>query len=185
MSEKRATIPGIVKSIVDVIQLFRDKSISKTMQMSHMNEKKLLPYLRFYLAGKYGKSLSVEIPCKYKIKKRTIVHEYDGRIDFKIGNVAVEIAVRTTNGNPTTLVTSSNEDELIKLMLYKNASTRLLILIDFSKAELRFDLLIDRMRDIATNLRVGSGNKKHKFTAAYIDASENNIVPRKGIITHK
>lgn len=70
-------------------------------------------------------------------------------------------------------------------MLYRDATTRLLILLDFSESELRFDLLISRMKEIATNLRVGSGNKKHKFTAVYIDACKNVILTQRGNVTHK
>ncbi|GCE80637.1 hypothetical protein [Komagataeibacter oboediens] len=137
-------------------QSIHDSDFRKTLDLNHWNEKELLPLVRTFLLGYFGHcypEVCVRLPtCGTK----------QGRVDFMIGNIAVEFAVRRPHDHKAPLSARVNRDEMIKLMLYDGPA--LLVLFDFSRYPFSAED-IERFRDYPS---LGRGNfRRSPFNVAY------------------
>jgi hypothetical protein len=83
-------------------------------------------------------------------------------VDFLIGNVAVEFAVRRPGDHKGPLSDKVNSSEIKKLMMHDGPSV--LVLFDFSKSPFKNQDL-DRFREWPS---LGKGNfKRHAFNVSY------------------
>ncbi|WP_287848357.1 hypothetical protein [Aeromonas sp.] len=104
--------------------LYRRESV-KTLRLNEYSERELLPLVRCYLLGWFADHLLPEV--KGALPGSTCGHGY---IDFVIGGVAVEFAVRKPTAARSNLSATVNSTEVKKLMKYDGKS--LLVLFDFS-----------------------------------------------------
>lgn len=126
-----------------------DRDFVKTKKLSEWGEAKLLPVVRTFLLGYFGHSVEPE----FKVKLHGSVSG-SGRIDFKIGDIAVEFAVRNKGKSKSQLSASVNASEVIKLLKYNGRSV--LILYDFTDSPLDVED-IERFKEWDS---LGSGNHK-------------------------
>lgn len=149
-----------IKSIREAFGLLfesiHDRDFRKTIPLHQWSEKELLPLVRTFLLGRFGHCFpetSVRLPhCS----------STQGRVDFLIGNIAVEFAVRRPGDQKAPLSTRVNRDEMIKLMLHDGPG--LLVLFDFSRYPFNEED-IERFRDYPS---LGKGNyRKSPFHVAY------------------
>jgi hypothetical protein len=146
----------MARTIEEVIEAFHllyngihDKEFRKTRPFNHWNEHDLLPIARSFLLGYFG-----HVAPEFQVKL--------GRVDFLIGNVAVEFAVRRPGDHKGPLSDKVNSSEIKKLMMYDGPSV--LVLFDFSKSPFKNQDL-DRFRDWPS---LGKGNfKRHAFNVSY------------------
>lgn len=120
------------KQIQDAFELlFRgilDPEFSKSLRLETWGEKALLPLVRTYLLG-YFRNPRIEVTSKFPWNQSG-----KGRLDFCIGNVAVEFAVRIKGKHPRVIGLPGNYPEIVKLTLHEGPA--LLILFDFAKKSL-------------------------------------------------
>ncbi|BEV72964.1 hypothetical protein THUN1379_24460 [Paludibacterium sp. THUN1379] len=143
-----------------------DQSFSKSLQLEYWGERNLLPLVRTFLLGYFGKSIEPEaqatLPGALTGK---------GRLDFIIDNVAVEFAVRTPGCSSYKLGCITNESEIKKLLKYDGKS--ILVLFDFSNNPLKSEEL-EIFRDLPS---LGQGNhKKSPFQLSYFFKKDNGEV---------
>lgn len=133
-----------------------DDKFSKQGLFHYNTEKHLLPIVRFFLLGYFGKSFEPEALTDH-------VHTYSGfgRFDFLIDKVAVELAVRTPDCPSSKLKKIDNEGEIIKLTKYNGPSV--LVLLDFSKKPLT-ESDLETYRDIPS---LGRGFHRRPFSLLY------------------
>lgn len=161
-------MPTTIKQVHQAFELLFsamcDKSFSKSLYLEHWGEKSLLPLVRTFLLGYFGKSIVPEaqtsLPGNLSGK---------GRLDFIIDDVAVEFAVRRVNYSANTLSRKINETEVKKLI--KHEGKALLVLFDFSSNPLSSEDL-ETYRDAPL---LGQGNhKKTPFQLSYF-FKRNNV----------
>jgi hypothetical protein len=102
-----------------MIDVFR-----KTLKFNTYNERALAPLVRTFLLGWFGQ-VSPEIQSAH----RGCFSGY-GSIDFRVGNVAIEFAVRTRRQGNSALSDVTNANEIKKLLKYQGSAV--LVLYDFS-----------------------------------------------------
>ena len=135
----------------------RSRKFSKTLALHEYSERELLPLVRTFLLGYFGESLVPEDSAKLPGSLSG-----NGRVDFMIGNLAVELAVRTPGAAKSTVSPTVNSSEVKKLM--KHDGMALLVLFDFSKSPYSEES-IERFREWPS---LGKGNhKKSAFNVAY------------------
>ncbi len=178
------SIKDIQHSVEDFLEICHARQFAKTYNFKNYSEKELLPLLRFFFAGRFGRVVIPECPAHYAELKRKRTHYCDGRLDFLIGNVAVEVAVRPKYSSGSEMTAAKNYSEANKLSLFRNAKKRVLILMDFSKASMDFDLNMKNMKQYMRDLRVGKGNKLHPFTVIYT-SGRGKCRLRRELIRHK
>lgn len=150
-----------IKTVVEAFDLlyssFLSKDFSKSLNLHEWGERDLLPLVRTYLLGYFGESL---IPEARGTLPGTLTGY--GRIDFIVGDVAVEFAVRKPTAPKANLSRSVNNSEIKKLMKYDGRA--LLVMFDFSTSPYTNEQL-DNFRDWPS---LGQGKfKKSAFNIAY------------------
>ncbi len=117
------------------------------------NEKSILPNVRFFLLGYFGDDLEPELKTEL-ISAPT----GEGYIDFAVGNIAIEFAVRLPDETPSKLTSYSNRTERMKLSRRKVqhdwATAGVMILFDFSKSPLSNE----QLEDYREKPKFGKGN---------------------------
>jgi hypothetical protein len=132
-------------------------SFSKTLHLHDWCEQELLPLVRTFLPGYFGESI---VPEAQALLPGSLSGY--GRLDFLVGNVAVEFAVRRPNARASSLSSYVNSGEVKKLM--KHDGLAVLVLFDFSGSPYEEED-IERFRDWPS---LGKGNHtKSPFNVAY------------------
>lgn len=131
-----------------------DRDFRKTLAMNAWSERELLPSIRTFLLGRFGHVIPEQ---RVKLPGKSF-----GRVDFAIGGVAVEFALRRPGDDKCKVSDRVNADELKKLLLYDGPA--LLVLFDYSKEPLSADDL-ERFRNWPS---LGKGKwKKSGFNISY------------------
>lgn len=150
-----------VREIVEAFELLyetlQDPAFSKSLRLKEWGERDLLPLVRTFLLGWFGRNVEPEVaaalPGSWSGK---------GRIDFVIGGVAVEFAVRKPRTSAATMSAVVNSDEIKKLMKFRGKA--LLVLFDFSRKPYSEEQ-VERFREWPS---LGKGaHKKSPFHVAY------------------
>lgn len=149
-----------ISSVVDAFRLFYDalhqREFRKTLPMNKYSERDLQPMVRTLLLGYFG-HVSPEVQSRLPGGLTGY-----GSIDFVVGDVAIEFAVRRPWEGRLPLSSVTNSTELRKLLLHKGKS--LLVLYDFSKDPFSAEDL-NRYREWQS---LGKGNhKRNVFHVAY------------------
>lgn len=160
-----------MKSIAEAFLTFHratlDSEFSKSRGLHDFNEQQLLLPIRFFLLGWFGK-IEAETGAR-----RPSAMTRAGRIDFLVGNTAVEVAVRPySQTHHQRLHPTSNRTEMEKLMLHPDLS--MLVLLDFAPTRVDWDVLVGYRNPPS----LGSGNyNKSNFDVYYfhreVDGWEN------------
>jgi len=150
-----------ISQVVDAFTLFFDAvhrpDFRKSMSFHKYSERALQPLVRSMLLGWFG-HVSPEVRSKLAGSLTGF-----GSIDFVIGNVAVEFAVRRPMSSRAALSDVTNATEIKKLMQYEGKS--LLVLYDFSRDPYTSEDL-DRYREWRS-LDDDSELDGHSFNLAY------------------
>ncbi|HEX5258993.1 MAG TPA: hypothetical protein VFW35_09465 [Sphingomicrobium sp.] len=152
------TVKEIVAAFEHLYHAICDRTFSKSLYLDYWSEQELAPLVRTFLLGWFGRDwIDAEQWCELPGCKTQ-----EGRIDFIVDGVAVELAVRHRLGSKSSLSASVNATEMKKLMKWSGKS--LLVLFDFSKRPFG--------RDELTNFRdwpsLGKGpHRKHAVNVAY------------------
>lgn len=137
----------------------QDKTFAKSKALTKFNERDLLPLFRCFLLGRFGNKLEPEIPVRVPT---SIFKSGWGRIDFRVGDIAVEFAVRTSTRAGNQLSASTNKREVVKLLKYDGRAA--LLLFDFAAKPLDPNAL----EKFKIHPTFGRGNhRKSAFTVAY------------------
>lgn len=138
---------------------------NKSLYLESWGERALLPLVRTFLLGYFG-DLRVEV-----VSRLPWALSGKGRLDFCIGDVAVEFAVRIDGKYPRVLGLDDNYDEIIKLALYDGPAV--LVLFDFAKKSLdRTEL--ECYRQVPSP---GRGNyKRSGYSVLYYHKSSMNSI---------
>lgn len=151
-----------VQEVVDAFEYFYanllDQEYARSTHYAFYNEQELLPLTRAFLLGYFADEMRAEhwstlpgCPTKY------------GRIDFVVGGVAVELAVRHRGGAKASLLPQVNATEVKKLLCWSGKAV--LILLDFDSNHLDVED-IKKYRELPS---LGKGNwKKSPFNVAYM-----------------
>lgn len=123
------TILEIEEAFELLFESFINKDFSKSLYLDHWGEKDLLPLIRTFLLGYFGESLIPEAESELPGS----LSGY-GRIDFLLGNTAIEFAVRTPECHKSKLKCNINQTEVKKLLKHDGPSV--LVLFDFSDCPL-------------------------------------------------
>ena len=119
-----------VSQVIDAFDLLykslHDKEFRKSLRMHEMSERELLPLVRTFLLGYFGESLVAEPSAVLPGSLSG-----NGRIDFMIGNVAVEFALRRPEHVKRELCAGANETEVKKLLKHKGPAV--MILFDMAR----------------------------------------------------
>lgn len=133
-----------------------DRKFRKTLDLHHWSEKEMLPLVRTFLLGWFGRCVP-----EVTVRLPSAPSGY-GRIDFLLGDVAVEFAVRRPLDHKGPLSSKVNTTEMIKLMMYEGKG--LLVLFDFSANPFEAED-IERFREYPS---LGKGNhRRSPFNVAY------------------
>lgn len=162
-----------VGEVSEAFQLFyeglRDPAFTKSLRLNEWTERDLLPLVRTFLLGWFGRGrIAPEVMSALPGKQTR-----KGRLDFVVDGVAVELAVRCKGAARSNLSASVNSDEIKKLMKYDGLAV--LILLDFTDDPLS-DVAIQKFRDWPS---LGTGNhKKSPFNVSYHyrDPETENLV---------
>lgn len=155
-----AALAVAVKDIVEAFGVLYgglfDRGFRKSYRFHEFSERELLPLVRMFLLGWFG-SVAPELQAKLPgcLTRR-------GRIDFLIGGIAVEFAVRRPKDRKAALSEVTNATEIKKLLQFDGRA--LLVLFDLSASPFdRKDL--ERYRHWPS---LGRGNhKRSAFNLAY------------------
>lgn len=151
------TLKEVVEAFDLLLASMHRKEFIKTLRLKDFTERELQPLIRTSLLGYFGESL---VPEAKAVLPGAM--SGTGRIDYMIGNVAVELAVRNKGKPKSTISSSVNTSEVKKLMKYDGLA--ILILFDFSENPATEEQ-IDRFRKWPS---LGKGNhKKWPFNVAY------------------
>ena len=119
------SIQAIASSFSLLYQFLQHRPFTKSKKMDTWDERDLLPLVRFFLLGKFGHIVQPE----YNVQVR-IDPPKNGRIDFRIGKVAVEFAVRSKSRSKAKVSAPANSSEVRKLAFYQGKA--ILVLFDYS-----------------------------------------------------
>lgn len=149
-----------VQEVVEVFEFLFDslnrRDFRKTLPLNKMNERQLLPLVRTYLLGRFW-DVTPEA-------RSSLPGSLTGRgsIDFVVGDVAIEFAVRRPTDPRRNLSEVHNATEIKKLLRHDGRAV--LILFDFSRSPFE-ETDIDRYRKWPS---LGKGNHKiSAFNVAY------------------
>lgn len=159
-----ATINQIHVAFTLLHESLWSSNFAKSHQFHTWSERDLLVPIRTFLLGYFG-DLSPEHTVSLPGSRSG-----SGRIDFKVGPVAVEVAVRRAGDARRKLLDSENMTEVKKLLRYDGPSA--LVLLDFSDDPIpRADL--NGYRALPS---FGSGNWTHSpFSVLYYHADVQPI----------
>jgi hypothetical protein len=122
-----------VTEVVEAFKLFYGAALrrdfSKSLYYVDWNERDILPSLRLFLLGYFGNTVKPESRgngFRGKSKHR--------KVDFLVGGIAVEVAVRAASDSSSKLSAATNRAEIQKLIRHRGKS--LLVLLDFSRSPL-------------------------------------------------
>ncbi|MGR9149604.1 hypothetical protein ACU8MT_09085 [Rhizobium leguminosarum] len=149
-----------VKAVVEAFEFFFDslhkREFRKTLPLHQMKERDLLPLVRTFLLGYFWEVA----PETRSSLPGSLTGQ--GSIDFVVGNVAVEFAVRRPTDSKRYLSDVHNATEIKKLL--KHDGLAVLVLFDFSRSPFDEDD-IERYREWPS---LGRGNHKvSAFNVAY------------------
>ena len=152
-------MPVAVRDVIGAFEILYeslfDRGFRKTYGFHEFGERELLPLVRVFLLGWFG-GVTPELQSKLAGGLTG-----KGRIDFLVGDVAVEFAVRRPRDRKATLSQVTNATEMKKLMQFDGRAV--LILFDFSASPFNREDLT-RYRDWPS---LGKGNhKRSAFNAA-------------------
>lgn len=121
-----------VGEVVEAFQYFFDSILSRTyaksVRFEHYNENQLLPLVRSYLLGYFWDDMKAELASSLPGRATK-----SGRIDFVVGDIAVELAVRPRGARgKRALCAAENETEVKKLLRWPGPGV--LILFDFGRS---------------------------------------------------
>lgn len=151
------SIRDVVESFEYLFDSFYRKEFIKTHRFNKGNERELLPLVRWYLLGRYDDRVYPEFKARLQGSLTG-----NGYIDFVIGDIAVEFAVRTATASKASISATVQTTEMKKLMKYDGKA--LLVLFDFSDSPYS-EPEIDEFRYIPS---LGKGNHKcSAFNLAY------------------
>lgn len=152
-----ATVEQVVDAFEYLYTNLLDPAYARSTKYAFYKEQQLLPLTRAFLLGYFADEMKAEhwstLPgCDTKY----------GRIDFVIGGVAVELAVRKRGGSKISLKPKVNSTEIKKLLCWPGKAV--LILFDFDD-----DCLdIEDIKEYRTLPSMGKGHwKKSPFNVAY------------------
>jgi hypothetical protein len=152
----RVTVSEVVRAFEVLYDGIHDRAFRKTLPMHTYGERALAPLVRTFLLGWFGR-----VSPEQRSSLPTCLTG-EGSIDFVIGNVAVEFAVRRPAEGRTPLSDVTNSTEIIKLMRHDGPA--LLVLFDLSPRPLDREAL-ERYRRWRS---LGKGNhRKSAFNVAY------------------
>ncbi|WP_421248530.1 hypothetical protein [Aeromonas jandaei] len=145
-----------IKKAFELLYLsMNNASFSKSQKFSWWNEKALLPNIRFYLLGYFGRGLEPEIKTEL-ISAPT----REGYLDFGVNNSVIEFAVRLPNESASKLTAYANRTEREKLIRRKFwhdwAEHGVLVLFDFSDKPLSNE----QLEEYREKPCLGPGNHK-------------------------
>lgn len=143
-----------------------DRTFSKSLYLEHKGEKSLLPLVRTFLLGYFGKSVVPEVQAKLPGALTGM-----GRLDFTVDDVAVEFAVRRPGTGAHIIGARINETEMKKLLKYDGKA--LLVLFDFTDKPLTSnDLEMFRIHP-----SMGKGrHRKSPFQISYFYKNDDGSV---------
>lgn len=158
-----------LSEVIDAFDLFyrsiHNRSFRKNLHINTFNERQLSPLLRTFLLGYFGDSLTPE----YRSKLPGSLSGY-GSIDFKVGNIAIEFAVRQADQSRSQLSHHAQVTEIKKLMKHDGLS--LLTLFDFSRRPFS-EAQLERFREWPS---LGKGNyKKSAFNVVYFFRENSRV----------
>ena len=150
-----------VTLVIDAFHLFYEalqrREFRKSFQFDQWSERDLLPLVRTFLLGYFGPRAEPERMAVLPTKLTG-----QGRFDFMIYDVAVELAVRRPWCPRADVMPGRNADEVRKLL--KHDGLGVLVLLDYSASPLTRDEL-ESYRDLPS---LGRGNHtKSGFSVAY------------------
>lgn len=119
-----ATIDQIAEATKEFYDLTVTPTFSKSLKLNKVGERRLLPLYGAFLFGKFGR---VDREVRAKLGKSA-----NARIDFQVGNTAIELAVRKPRAPKSGLSKSVNRDEIEKLLRHNGLSA--LVLLDYSRS---------------------------------------------------
>lgn len=151
------TVTEVINSFEYLFSSLWRKEFVKTLRLNECNERELLPLVRCYLLGWFRHNVTPEVQGKLPGSLSG-----SGRLDFMIGDVAVEFAVRRPGAPKATLSAYVQAPEMKKLM--KHDGLALLVLFDFSDFPFSEEQ-IEAFRDWPS---LGRGNhRKSPFNVVY------------------
>lgn len=121
----RVTIAQVVDAFDLLYSNIHDRAFRKSLRLDQWSERELLPLVRSSLLG-YFRVCAPEVKVRLPGGKSGY-----GYVDFMIGNIAVELAVRRPKDRKSPLSAAFNTTEIKKLMMHSGPSV--LILYDFSR----------------------------------------------------
>lgn len=150
------SIEKVTESLTDAWSIVRDPEFAKTFDFASVGERRLLPLVGMFLAGRF--------PYKVSREHAAALPGFGlgrGRIDYMVGGVAVELAVRRWGDAPSKLFPTQNTTEVRKLLKYDGLAV--LALFDFAVEPVDIEELERQYRDWRSLCGIGSG--KHKLCA--------------------
>jgi hypothetical protein len=152
-----ATVEEVVDAFEYLYTNLLDPEYARSTKYGFYKEQELLPLTRAFLLGYFADQMQAEhwstlpgCPTKY------------GRIDFVVGGVAVELAVRKRGTGKRHLMPTVNVTEVKKLLCWKGKAV--LILFDFDDDHLG----VEDIKEYRELPSLGKGRwKKSPFNVAY------------------
>lgn len=123
------SVRQIESAFQHMFDAFHERSFTKSYRLCQSNERTLLPLMRMFLRGWFGRRMSPEVPTKLKSAVTG-----KGRVDFVLGGIPVEVVVRLPEEAGSKLKAIRNNTELQKLLLHRGRAV--LVLLDFSDVPL-------------------------------------------------
>lgn len=156
-----ASVRHIQAGMMDFYCALFQPEFRKTLHLHRYSERQLLPLLRAYLRGRYGERLGVEVEADLPGTASR-----KGRIDFTVGDTAVEFAVRKPDSPKSSLSAAVNHTEIKKLLKWRGRAV--LVLYDFSDRPYAPGELESKFRDWRSIAKLGRGNHAlSPFCVAY------------------
>lgn len=153
----------VIDAFYRLYHAYHNNRFTKTLNFNQKTERELLPLVRNYLLG-YFDHLEPEAIVQ-------VTTNYEGRFDFLIDNVAVELALKSATKGTHNLKAKNNVNEVKKLIRYSGHS--LMVLFDF-KGSITDKEVIEILREYRNIPSLGSGNyHKYPFTVAYFYQDED------------
>jgi hypothetical protein len=152
-----ATVEEVVEAFEYLYTNLLDPAYARSTNYAFYKEQQLLPLTRAFLLGYFADEMQAEhwstLPgCDTKY----------GRIDFVVGGVAVELAVRKRGKAKSSLKPKVNQTEVKKLLCWPGKAV--LILFDFDDNPLD----VDDIKEYRELPSLGKGRwKKSPFNVAY------------------
>ena len=155
------TLKEVAEAFEHLFETMHDPGFRKSIDLKVLKEHELLRYVRFFLLGWFRRdAVDAETEVSFPWTESGT-----GRVDFFVGDVAIELAVRNGNQPRSNLLDTVNAPEVIKLM--KHDGLAMLVLFDFSLSPLT-DEDLERFRDVPSP---GQGNhKRTPFHVYYFNA---------------